>query len=576
MPNVVVSILYPHHVNTGTPVNSACSFTMTVAGQTAAARAPNECECLEDDHDLERARLASLASQPCHNCPPQPASAGPSSSSLVARLSGGGRGEAPAMYHQPPHSPSCVNTPTIITGPSASRVEPHETLSNTPDKPMETWPRPKRTLLTDRLKEASTMFPVDQRGHHHQAIVLLNSRKYLHVQVQQSLYQFEAPHRNDVERAISAGYTPAMFGAVPPGAVHLLNTTHEIDNVYAHATEENNESHAPNARATQCLITWINRYLADVDVCTGMKPARNPVTAYALSQWHPPTWMAAKGKSKHENYKPSVTGLAPYPPPAYEECQAGPIEAREEPAFPRKPVAVPQVERPPPVVETPPAPTVTHQVTTPSVPVVLPVIDRGFVLEGYFAPWFHYDSNRHGWRRNFTRLFAVAGWYRAIVKSKGLTIVPGAKGTWDAPKDVVPSPADIAQYLARNGLSFQEADDLYSWGISFLQDESDALQEKGQQCHDGLTRGDYLQGTPEDRIADRRPLEYYLECAQELGLSDFWDVEPIPTNVNSLSGVEVVGGVITATDCDDNWDFNVPTASNVQQMDVDDSGPAPM
>ncbi|KIK10483.1 hypothetical protein PISMIDRAFT_20356 [Pisolithus microcarpus 441] len=152
----------------------------------------------------------------------------------------------------------------------------------------------------------------------------------------------------------------------------------------------------------------------------------------------------------------------------------------------------------------------------------------------------------------------------------------GAKGTWDAPKDVAPSLVDIAWYLARNRLSFQEANDLYSWGISFLQDESDALQEKGQQCHDGLMQGDYLQGTPKDHIADQHPLEYYLECAQELGLSDFQDIEPVPTNVNLLSGVEVVGGVITATDRDDDWDLDTPTASNVQQMDVDDLGLAPM
>ncbi|KIK12411.1 hypothetical protein PISMIDRAFT_18771 [Pisolithus microcarpus 441] len=483
-----------------------------------------------------------------------------------------------------------------------SHVEPHKMLSNTPDEPMETRPRPKCTLLTDRLKEASTMFPVDQRGHHHQAIILLNGRKYLHVQVQQSLYQFEAPHRNDMERAISAGYTPAMFRAVPPGAAHLLNTTCKIDDVYAHTAEENDESCVLNARATQCLITWINRYLADVNMCTGMKPARNPVAAYALSQWLPPAWMAAKGKSKRENYKPSVMGLAPYPPPAYEEHQASPIKAREEPAVPHELVTVPQVERPPPVIETPPAPTVTHQVMTPSVPVVPPVIDQWDHKKKWHqdrgpkvAP--HWGAPLSQWREHVQKYLDIeetshflgvpgpleelmedkeAALYRAIVESKGLTIVPGAKGTWDAPKDIAPSLVDIAQYLARNRLSFQEANNLYSWGISFLQDESDTLQEKGQQCHDSLTQGNYLQGTPKDHIANRHPLKYYLECAQELGLSDFQDVKPVPANVNLLSGVEVVRGMITATDCDDNWDFDIPTASNVQQMDIDDSGLAPM
>ncbi|KAI6010359.1 hypothetical protein PISMIDRAFT_15145 [Pisolithus microcarpus 441] len=496
---------------------------------------------------------------------------------------------------------------------------------------METRPRLKRPLLTNHLKEAHTMFPVGQGERPHQVFVLLNGKKYLHVRVQQNLYQFEAPLRDDVERAISAGYAPALFGAVPPGVAHLLNTPHEIDEVYARATREDDEGRTHNAKVAQCLITWINRYLADVDQHTRKKLAKNPVAAYTLLQWHPPAWMAAKGKSKRKNYKPSITGLAPQPPPAYEECQAGPIEACKEPIITREPNPAPQVERIPPVIELPTPVAVTIQVTTPTVPVVPPVIDcrdhkkrwhqdqgpkvaphwgaplsqwREHIQKyldveetlhflgvpgpleelaedkeaalGYFAPCFHYDSNRHGWHRNFARLFAVAGQYRAIVESEGLTIVPGAKGTWDAPKDVTPSPADIAWYLAQNGLSFQEADDLYSWGVSFLQDESDALQEKGQQCHDGLTRGDYLQGTPEDCIADQCPLKYYLECAQELGLSDFWDVEPVPANVNSLSGVEVVRGVIAATNCDDNWDLDTPMASNVQQMDVDDLGPAPM
>ena len=41
---------------------------------------------------------------------------------------------------------------------------------------------------------------------------------------------------------------------------------------------------------------------------------------------------------------------------------------------------------------------------------------RGFILEGYFAPCFQYDSNRNGWRRNFARLFTVPGQYQVIVE----------------------------------------------------------------------------------------------------------------------------------------------------------------
>ncbi|KIK12983.1 hypothetical protein PISMIDRAFT_18318 [Pisolithus microcarpus 441] len=364
------------------------------------------------------------------------------------------------------------------------------------------------------------MFPVGQGERPHQAFVLLNGKKYLHVRVQQNLYQFEAPLRDDVERAISAGYAPALFRAVPPGVAHLLNTPREIDEVYARTAREDNEGRTHNAKAAQRLITWINRYLANVDRHTRKKPAKNPVAAYTLSQWHPPTWMAAKGKSKRENYKPSVTGLAPQPPPAYEERQAGPIEAREEPIITHEPNPAPQVERIPPVVELPTPVAVTIQVMTLTAPVVPPVIDR----QDHKKRWHqdrgpkvapHRGAPLSQWREHVQKYLDVeetlhflgvlgpleeltedkeAALYRAIVESEGLTIIPGAKGTWDAPKDVAPSPVDIAWYLARNGLSFQEANDLYSWGVSFLQDESDVLQEKGQQCHDGLTWGDYLHG----------------------------------------------------------------------------------
>ncbi|KIK14682.1 hypothetical protein PISMIDRAFT_17125 [Pisolithus microcarpus 441] len=454
------------------------------------------------------------------------------------------------------------------------------------------------------------MFPIGQGERPHQALVLLNGKRLLHVRVQQNLYQFEAPLCDDVERAISAGYAPAMFRAIPPGAVHLLNTTHEIDDIYARAAEENDEGHAPNARVAQCLITWINRYLADVDRYTGRKPAKNPVAAYALSQWHPPAWMAAKGKSKCENYKPSVTGFAPNQPPAYEERQADLTEACEEPIITREPNPIPQVERAPPVVELPPPAVVTPQVTTPIAPVVPLVIDH----RDHKKKWYqdrgpkkalHWGAPLSEWKEHVQRYLDIdeTSYFLGVPKDSywrgtshpasattptvtvGIVTLldsslqqAGAKGTWDAPTDVAPSPADIARYLARNGLSFQEADDLYSFGISFLVDECDALQEKGQHAHDRLTRSDYLRGTPEDRTAATRPLEYYLERAQELGLPDFRDVEAVPANVNSLSGVEVVGGLVAALANDDDWDLDAPTSSNTrgQQMDVDDAGLAPM
>ncbi|KAI6145323.1 hypothetical protein EDD17DRAFT_1514924 [Pisolithus thermaeus] len=520
--------------------------------------------------------------------PPQPCAAGLLSSSLAACLSGGGCRALPAEHGRPATPPPRTSAP-VPSAATAFREDHHKMPVNTPNESVETWPHQKCPLLTDLLKEANTMFLVNQRECPHQAFILLNGRKFLHVRVRQNLYQFEAPQRYDVERAITTRYAPALLGAVFPGAVCLLNTPHEIDNIYAHASQENDEGNMPNARAAQHLIMWINQYLADIDERTGRKPAKNPVAAYVLSQWHPPVWMAAKGKVKHENYKPSITRLAPQPTPVYEECQTGHAEAHKEAIIPREPTPTPQAERPLPVEARPPV-VITPQITTATIPIgymdddemssfpgVSGPIKEGFVLEGYFTPRFCYDSNWHGWRRNFACLFTIAGWYRAIVENEGLHIVPGARGGWTISKEVAPSPTDIARYLTRNGLSFQEANNLYSWSINFLIDKSDAIYENGRQVHDSLTRSDYEWGSIADQLAEQCSLEYYLEHAQELGISDFRKVEPVPANVQALSGVKVVGGVLAATNLD-NWEPSTPAATTTggHHMDVDDGGPAPM
>ena len=63
--------------------------------------------------------------------------------------------------------------------------------------------------------------------------MLLDSTKYLHVQFNNCLYQFEDPHRENVLRNIRRGITPPITGAIWPGAVHLLNTITELNEFYA-------------------------------------------------------------------------------------------------------------------------------------------------------------------------------------------------------------------------------------------------------------------------------------------------------------------------------------------------------
>jgi len=133
--------------------------------------------------------------------------------------------------------------------------------------------------------------------------VLLDSTKYLHVQFNNCLYQFEDPHRENVLRNIRRGIAPPITGAIWPGAVRLLNTTTELDEFYARVAKESEESDSPNTRFGQKFIAWLNRYMADTDHRTRAKPLKNSVMSHAFKHWHPPAWASARGKSKREGYK---------------------------------------------------------------------------------------------------------------------------------------------------------------------------------------------------------------------------------------------------------------------------------
>jgi len=97
---------------------------------------------------------------------------------------------------------------------------------------------------------------------------------------------------------------------------------------------------------------------------------------------------------------------------------------------------------------------------------------RGFILKGYFAPRFQYNSNHNGWCHSFAWLFVVLGQYRAIVEREGWIIVPGRTSPWSESTNKVLSPFAVAGHLTQNGFSFQEADDLHEWAVAALQDNA--------------------------------------------------------------------------------------------------------
>ena len=148
------------------------------------------------------------------------------------------------------------------------------------------------------------MFPLLGQGEvPNRVSILLDGKKYLHLQVGEHLYQFEELAREAVLRNISAHIPPPLAGAIPPGTVHLFNTMDKLDKLYAWVAQESDEHDSPNTRMGQRLVAWLNRYLGDTDRTTRAKPSKNRVVSHALTKWRPPAWVTSRSKNKCEEYR---------------------------------------------------------------------------------------------------------------------------------------------------------------------------------------------------------------------------------------------------------------------------------
>ena len=89
-------------------------------------------------------------------------------------------------------------------------------------------------------------------------------------------------------------------------------------------------------------------------------------------------------------------------------------------------------------------------------------------------------------------------------------IVPGHSSQWTEVVDWAPSPLAIAGYLAWNGLSFQEADDLYEWVTAALHEDA-----MGQEANTDITSDLFIAGMSIE--GQEQSLEYYEERAEQGG-----------------------------------------------------------
>ncbi|KIM63300.1 hypothetical protein SCLCIDRAFT_24435 [Scleroderma citrinum Foug A] len=90
----------------------------------------------------------------------------------------------------------------------------------------------------------------------------------------------------------------------------------------------------------------------------------------------------------------------------------------------------------------------------------------------------------------------------------------------------------LIPYLARNGLSFQEADGLYEWAAAVLHEDATGQEANIDISSDLLVAGTTIEG-PE------WSLKYYEERAEQGGSQlEFRDIKSLPSDTLSLLRVE--------------------------------------
>ncbi|KAL4067389.1 hypothetical protein V8B97DRAFT_2009127 [Scleroderma yunnanense] len=166
--------------------------------------------------------------------------------------------------------------------------------------------------------------------------------------------------------------------------------------------------------------------------------------------------------------------------------------------------------------------------------------------------------------------------YWAIIKQEGWTIISGHSSQWTGPTDVGPNPLAITGYLAQNGLSYQEANNLLSWA-------EQALQEK---CRGALIACD-----------KGRSLEYYMaKATKSEPLLKFQEIKAFVTDMAALNGVGTIAGYVATPvpkkkrknldhckviysdeeDIPDGWEEDSEDAGPLMDIDLNYRGPSQM
>ena len=87
---------------------------------------------------------------------------------------------------------------------------------------------------------------------------------------------------------------------------------------------------------------------------------------------------------------------------------------------------------------------------------------RGFLIVQRLMPQSQFNMGRNTWRHMAAWLFGVAGQYCSMISWAGSAPVPGGNAAWFGASDGSAYMLGcLAAYFAANGVSYEDADDLW-------------------------------------------------------------------------------------------------------------------
>ena len=96
---------------------------------------------------------------------------------------------------------------------------------------------------------------------------------------------------------------------------------------------------------------------------------------------------------------------------------------------------------------------------------------RGFLLVQRLMPQSQFNMGRNAWRCMAAWLFGIVGQYCSLISWAGSAPVPGGTAAWFGASDGSTYMLGcLVAYFAANGVSYEDADDLWWWGQNHLEE----------------------------------------------------------------------------------------------------------